>query len=66
MLRIKRLSSGFYHIRGIGPYNWAQPSHWPCDDAELERSCFREAGESFRFQLRKARDEAAEGEHHAD
>jgi hypothetical protein len=26
----KRLPSGYWHIRGRGPCNWAQPPHWPC------------------------------------
>ena len=46
---IKRLESGYWHLRGIGPCNWAQPLFWPCADlAQLEASFFEEAGEPFR------------------
>ena len=27
-IKIKRLPSGYYHLRGTGPCNWAQPV--PC------------------------------------
>ena len=32
---VTKLSSGYWHIRGIGPCNWAQPKTWPCSEDEL-------------------------------
>ena len=51
---IKQLSSGYWHIRGYGPYEWAQPVSWPCTSEELERSFFPEASRDFRVAVRKA------------
>lgn len=47
MVTVKRLSSGFFHIRGRGPCNWSQPPHWPCSEAELRAHAFPEASEEF-------------------
>ncbi len=47
MLEIKKLDSGYYHIRGDGPCNWAQPPHWPCDEETLRKHTFPQAGEKF-------------------
>lgn len=49
---VKRLSSGYVHLRGVGPCNWAQPQNWPCSDDELEAAFFHEAGEPFRRAVR--------------
>lgn len=50
---VKRLSSGYWHLRGIGPCNWAQPRAWPTLDMdELEESFFGEACEAFRRVVR--------------
>lgn len=46
-ITVRRLSTGYYHIRGVGPCNWAQPPHWPCDEATLQQHTFPEASESF-------------------
>ena len=35
-IKIKRLPSGYYHIRGEGVCNWAQVERWPCTIEELE------------------------------
>ena len=43
----ERLSTGWWHIRGQGPCNWAQPPTWPCDEATLREHAFPEASESF-------------------
>lgn len=32
---IKRLPSGYYHIRGEGPCNWAQVQTLPCSEKDL-------------------------------
>ena len=47
MIRIKKLSSGYFHIRGQGPCNWAQPARWPCGEKEFRESCFPQASEEF-------------------
>jgi len=46
-ITITRLESGYYHVRGQGPCNWAQPRVWPCSAEELRASAFPEASESF-------------------
>jgi len=47
MVTIRRLSSGYYHVRGSGPCEWAQPPHWPCSEAVLREHAFPEASERF-------------------
>lgn len=44
---VKVLESGYVHIRGLGPCNWAQPPFWPCDEQTLRAHTFGEACESF-------------------
>ena len=44
---VKRLQSGYYHVRGNGPCNWAQPETWPCDEDHLRAHAFPEASEQF-------------------
>jgi hypothetical protein len=51
-ITVTRLSSGYWHLRGIGPCNWAQPETWPCNESDLEDSFFAEAGETFRRVVR--------------
>jgi len=46
-LTVTVLSSGYVHLRGRGPCNWAQPKHWPCSEDELRKSAFPEASEDF-------------------
>ncbi len=58
-LRIKRLSSGHWHIRGRGPCEWAQPPAWPCTPEELDAAFFPEASEDFRSEAHAALSEAA-------
>lgn len=48
----KTLSSGWVHLRGSGPCNFAQPRRFPCSDDDLEASFFPEASESFRRAVR--------------
>lgn len=43
----KRLASGYWHIRGDGPCNWAQPPTWPCSESVLREHAFPEASEAF-------------------
>ena len=59
-LTIKKLTSGYWHIRGEGPCNWAQPPCWPCSDETLEASFFPEAGEEFRRDVQRANEAAIE------
>lgn len=59
-ISVKKLESGYYHIRGEGPCNWAQPNAWPCSEEMLRRSAFPEASEAFvRAAFRAAADEAS-------
>lgn len=53
-ITVERLSSGYYHIRGQGPCNWAQPEYWPCGEAVLRASAFPEACEDFIHSALKA------------
>ena len=46
-IAVQRLSSGYWHIRGEGPCNFAQPPHWPCDEETLRAHTFHEASEGF-------------------
>lgn len=50
MIEAKRLSSGYWHISGIGPCNWAQPPEWPCDEKTLREHTFPWASEDFIFE----------------
>lgn len=47
MITARKLGSGYWHIRGYGPCNWAQPRRWPCSEGELRASAFPEASERF-------------------
>jgi len=46
-LTVRRLPSGYWHVRGLGLCNWAQPPVWPCDEETLRAHTFHEAAESF-------------------
>lgn len=63
-IKFEHLSSGYVHIRGNGPCNWAQVPFWPCSAEELELGMFPEAGETFRQEVEDARyrDESEEFE----
>jgi hypothetical protein len=50
-LRIKRLSTGAWHVRGNGPCEWAQFASWPPSDADLVTGVFPEASQKFRDQI---------------
>ena len=52
-LTCKRLQSGYWHIRGDGPCNWAQPPYLPCDETTMTLHTFPEAGEIFRAACRE-------------
>ena len=52
-ITVTRLSSGYWHIRGTGPCNWAQPWHWPCDEATLREAAFPEACDEFIYAVMK-------------
>jgi hypothetical protein len=47
MLSVKKLESGYFHIRGIGTCNWAQVPYLPCSEQILRRCAFHEAGKEF-------------------
>ena len=59
-ISVRQLPSGWWHIRGVGPCNWAQPPSWPCSDEELRQSAFCQAGESFIRAAVRARDATLE------
>lgn len=44
---VSALASGYFHVRGYGPCNWAQPVCWPCSEDQLRKSAFPEASEGF-------------------
>lgn len=46
-ITVQRLPSGYFHLRGQGPCNWAQPPSWPCDEDTLREHAFPEASEDF-------------------
>ena len=46
-ITVRKLSSGWWHIRGEGPCNWAQPPCWPCTAETLRAHAFPEASERF-------------------
>ena len=59
-VRVRKLESGYWHVRGFGPCNWAQPPAWPCDEATLRAHAFPQASEEFiRAALDAARAEEA-------
>lgn len=58
-ITVTRLDSGYVHLRGRGPCNWAQPPHWPCDEATLRAHAFPQASEAF---IRAALQPAPAGE----
>lgn len=41
------LDSGYWHLRGSGPCEWAQPPCWPCDERTLREHAHPEASEKF-------------------
>lgn len=47
LVEVRRLSSGYWHIRGNGPCEWAQVPTWPCDETTLRAGAFPEASEVF-------------------
>jgi hypothetical protein len=47
MLTVKKLSSGYFLVRGDGPCNWAQVPHWPATLEEIREHAFPEASEEF-------------------
>lgn len=44
---VTRLPSGYYHVRGDGPCNWAQPPTWPCSEETLRAHAFAQASDTF-------------------
>jgi hypothetical protein len=46
-ISVRRLDGGYYHVRGHGPCEWAQPPAWPCSEETLRAHAFPEASEGF-------------------
>jgi hypothetical protein len=47
MISVTQLPTGFYHVRGDGPCEWAQPPSWPCSEETLRQHAFPEASDQF-------------------
>jgi len=47
LIIVKKLTTGYWHLRGYGICNWAQPPTWPCDEETLRAHAFPEASEQF-------------------
>ena len=58
IISVHQLSSGYWHVRGTGPHNWAQPRAWPCSTEELRQHAHPEASAGF-FQAAHTLAEAA-------
>ncbi len=61
-IAVHSLDSGYYHVRGVGPCNWAQVPFWPCDEACIRRHAFPEASEDFICSAYKAAEAAERSE----
>lgn len=59
LVTVKRLSSGYFHVRGFGPENWAQPPRWPCDEETLRAHASSGACEAFIQEALKAAERPA-------
>jgi hypothetical protein len=46
-IQVRRLDSGYWHVRGQGPCNWSQPPCWPCSEDVLRAHAFPQASEGF-------------------
>jgi hypothetical protein len=44
---VKKLDSGYYHVRGVGPCNWSQPPTWPCDESTIRQHAHPESSDEF-------------------
>jgi hypothetical protein len=44
---VRRLPSGYWHVRGRGPCNWSQPINWPCSEEMLRHYAGPGASEEF-------------------
>ena len=47
MITINRLSSGYWHIRGTGPCEWAQTAVLPTTFEAVRAAAFPEASDKF-------------------
>jgi hypothetical protein len=46
-ITVRRLESGYWHVRGVGPCNYSQPPSWPCDAEQLRKHAHPEASDEF-------------------
>lgn len=51
MLKIRQLDSGYWHVRGDGFCDFAQPPHWPCSKETFLASCSPEASQPFKTEV---------------
>jgi len=61
-ITVTRLSSGYFHVRGEGPCNWAQPATWPCGEQALRFASFQTPSDEFIKSALKAMVAAPEEE----
>lgn len=47
LILVRRLDSGYWHVRGRGVNNWSQPPCWPASHDELRAHAHPEASEIF-------------------
>lgn len=59
-LSIKRLSSGYFHVRGRGPCEWGQYETWPPTNSDINDGTFVLASDRFRAAVREAAERAEE------
>ena len=50
-ISIKKLNTGWYHIKGVGPANWTQPPTWPASEDAIRQNAFPQASETFLKQV---------------
>lgn len=46
-IRVRRLESGYWHVRGAGVCDFSQPPIWPCDEQTLRAHAHPEASDEF-------------------
>jgi hypothetical protein len=46
-ITVIKLPTDWWHIRGTGPYDWAQVPFWPCDRECIKRNAWPAASEEF-------------------
>lgn len=50
-ITIRKIDSGYWHVRGRGPCEWTQPARWPASESEIRESAFPQASEKFLLRV---------------